>query len=70
MVTKDGQIFAFGGTVQIGEATAATVDQVDVETRPTGHGYWILGVNGSVHEFGDGPHFDSARDKLPTGNAS
>ena len=67
MVTKDGQIFAFGGAVKIGEAIAATVDRVDVEATPTGHGYWILGVNGAVHEFGDGPHLDSARDKLPAG---
>jgi hypothetical protein len=38
-----------------GDHTAALVP------TPTGHGYWLVGCDGSVYHFGDAPQLDGAR---------
>lgn len=56
MLTADGQVFAFGGSVHYGD-TVVPNTRVDIEPTPTGHGYWVLSKFGSVYAFGDAAYF-------------
>ena len=37
--------------------SSGTARAVDLESTPSGQGYWILDTAGRVHPFGDAPHF-------------
>jgi hypothetical protein len=54
MVDAAGQVYGFGGTGSLGNASLAPgATATDLETSPVGDGYWVLGSDGSVHAFGD-----------------
>jgi hypothetical protein len=55
MLGSRGDLYAFGGAVNRGNAAPlpALVSAVDLEPTPSGAGYWVLTSDGNVRVFGD-----------------
>ncbi len=53
MVTRDGQVAAFGSSTSLGDAAVGLGEAVDIEATPTDAGYWIVDRSGHVFAFGD-----------------
>jgi hypothetical protein len=74
LLGADGAVYAFGDAASLGDASAAlaaasmasagtgapAVKAVDLESTPSGRGYWALDSRGRVHPFGDAGHFGDA----------
>ncbi|MEW6477696.1 MAG: DPP IV N-terminal domain-containing protein [Actinomycetota bacterium] len=52
MVTRTGNVYAFGDARRFGDATGGS-NIVDLEPTPSGEGYWIVDDRGRVLAFGD-----------------
>jgi len=54
-VAADGGIFAFGDASFAGSTGGLRLNQpiVGVTATPTGAGYWLVGANGNIYNFGD-----------------
>ena len=55
LVTRNGQVYGWGGAQALGNATtsASTGPVVGVAATPTAHGYWVVTATGTVMAFGD-----------------
>jgi hypothetical protein len=58
--TVTGNTFALtaGGTPIVVQRTSAPI--VGMARTPSGHGYWMVANDGTLHPFGDAPYFGSA----------
>ena len=56
-MASDGGIFAYGGAPFYGSpAGAARSPIIGIAPTPSGDGYWVVGSNGAVYNFG-GSHY-------------
>ena len=66
MAGRDGGVFAFGG-VPFAGGPGPQADVVDLESTPSGAGYWIATATGRVHPFGDAVGHGDATGRLEPG---
>jgi len=66
MLTRAGQVFAFGDAVARGDA--ATLNAVHIEPTPAGDGYWVIDERGHLFAF-NAPNFGGAADRLQGGES-
>jgi hypothetical protein len=55
MLAVDGGVWTFGDARFAGTTAAQKILQpvVTIEAAPTGSGYWLIGSDGAVYNFGD-----------------
>ena len=56
MVTRTGDVYAFGDARNYGSADVGRSSAVDLEPHPDGNGYWLVTDRGTVFSFGSAPH--------------
>ncbi|HET9443108.1 MAG TPA: S8 family serine peptidase [Acidimicrobiales bacterium] len=56
MVGAGGDVYAFGDSPWLGNASVGASEAVDLEPTPTGAGYWVVDGAGRVSAFGDAPY--------------
>ena len=62
LVTKSGEVYAFGDAAQLRSQVAGTHSAAPVVGHgcySDGHGYWLAASNGAVYAFGDAANYGS-----------
>jgi len=57
VVTKTGNVYAFGDAPSLGSPGPQSVPVTSAVRTPDGKGYWILFANGEIAHFGDAANF-------------
>jgi hypothetical protein len=53
MLGTDARVYGFGDAPDLGTSPFATGNAVDIESTPSGHGYWVLADTGGIAPHGD-----------------
>ena len=61
VLTECGEIFHFGDSEHFGHYLGARYKDtfVDIKLTSSGRGYWVLGIDGTIHTFGDAKSLES-----------
>ncbi len=62
MLSSEGSVTAVGGTTHFGDAPGSAVAAISIVATPTGRGYYIAFVDGSIKAFGDAVHLGDLSD--------
>jgi hypothetical protein len=64
LVTRNGQVFGWGGAQALGNAgtSSSTGPVVGIASSLTAHGYWVVTANGTVMAFGDAKFYGDLPD--------